>query len=129
MLQVIPYLYYVSSFLVFKAVFKREKRDLPSDHELNDAALTLLHIWSVYDFDLGDFADGKIDGMNNVILSPDDIFYIANAAKDARKFYGAIKWFEYLVAIQDDLDLSESSFKLVHIYRKLASTYHEVGIN
>ena len=118
---------FLSLLTVFKAVFKRENRDLPSESDLEDAALALLHIWDIYDLSIEEIASGRVGQVENDPLSADDIFFIAHAAKDAGKLYAAIKWFEHLLTIQRNLDLSTVSFKLAHIYRKLASAYHEVN--
>ena len=118
---------------MFKAVFKREKRVLPTDHDLEVASLALLHIWDIYDLDLAEIANGKIRDVQGDSLSADDIFFIASVARDAGKYYGAIKWFEYLLLlVKKDSESTNGlklSFKVPSIYRKLAASYHDVGFH
>ena len=110
---------------MFKAVFKREKRALPTDNDLEAAALTLLDLWDIYDLDLEQLVKGKIRDIQGERLSADDIFFVASTARDAGKYYGAIKWFEYLLLMVRNGDI-KASFRKQNLYRKLAASYQEV---
>ena len=103
---------------------------LPTDVDLEAAALTLLNIWDIYDLDIEQLVSGKIRDDQEERLSADDIFFIASTARDAGKYYGAIKWFEYLLLlVENDSESTgavKESFRKQRLYRKLAASYHEV---
>lgn len=113
-------------FLVINVVKRRTNSDWPRETELNQAARAIVNVWIVYDLDLGKVINGTLDEVSERSLSPDEIFFIANAAKDAGMTYEAITWFEYL--LQRLESFSSQKFKTSSLYRRLALTYREVGI-
>lgn len=113
-------------FLVINVVKRRTNSDWPTETELKEAARAIVNVWIVYDLDLDQVINGTIGDVTERSLSSDEIFFIANAARDSGMTYEAITWFEYL--LQRLESFSSQTFKTSSLYRRLALTYREVYI-
>lgn len=109
---------------VINVVKRREKAEWPTEADLKFAAQTIVNVWLVYDLDLEELVSGNYGNVSERPLTGDQIFFVANTARDARMTYAAITWFEYLLNRLDNFDVT---FKQSSLYRRLAMTYFEVS--
>ena len=111
-------------FAVIHNVLKKET-ELPTDDDVQTAALAIINVWNVYALYLDDVINGTFPDAEDKSLSADDIFYIADAAKQAGKLYEAVTWFKYLAGKLDQF--STRDFQDATLYQRLAASYHEVS--
>jgi hypothetical protein len=96
----------------------------PTGSDVNEAAKAILNVWTFYDLDLDKIIKGNIFEVSERPLSADDMFLIANVARDSGMTYEAITWFDYL--LQRLETLGNFAFKTSALYRRLATAYKEV---
>lgn len=98
----------------------------PNEVELKHAAKAIINVWNVYDLKLEDLVKGSLGDVAEEGLSADEIFFIANIARDAGMTYEAITWFDFLLKRLESF--GPHKFQTSSLYRRLALTYHEYGM-
>lgn len=108
-------------------VVKRESElEWPTETELKQAARAIVNVWIVYDLDLEQVINGNLGEVTEPPLSADEIFFIANAARDSGMTYEAITWYKYL--LQRLESVGAYTFKTSSLYRRLALAFKEYGM-
>ncbi|KAL4224162.1 Prolyl 4-hydroxylase [Mactra antiquata] len=111
---------------VINVVKRRQKSPWPIERDVKHAAQALLNVWTIYDLDFENLLKGNLGNVSEKPLTGDQIFFIANAARDAGMLYEAITWYEYL---QKNMDSSDDvTFKASVLSRRLGMSYHEFGM-
>ncbi|XP_053375921.1 prolyl 4-hydroxylase subunit alpha-2-like isoform X3 [Mercenaria mercenaria] len=105
---------------------RREASEWPTEAEVKEAAKAIVNVWTVYDLDLENIINGILEEVTERPLLADEIFAIANAARDSGMTYEAITWYEYLLHRLEST--GSYTFKTSSLYRRLALTYKENGM-
>ncbi|XP_060556997.1 prolyl 4-hydroxylase subunit alpha-1-like [Ruditapes philippinarum] len=105
---------------------RRESTMWPTGSDVSEAAKAILNVWTFYDLDLEKIIKGNLFEISERPLSADNMFLIANVARDSGMTYEAITWFEYL--LQRLETLGSFTFKTSALYRRLATAYKENGM-
>lgn len=122
----IPLLNQYFFLVVINVNQRRESTNWPTGTDVTEAAKAILNVWTLYDLDLEKIINGSLLEISERPLTADDVFLIANTARDSGMAYEAITWFEYL--LQRLETIGSFTFKTSALYRRLATAYKEVVI-